>query len=98
MNPTRRQLLASSALLAVPSLLPAIEPIRRTGKPHFRLSLAAYSFREYLDLKKKDMTLDDFTELAAGYGVDAIEPTAYYFGDTSREYLVRLKARCTRLG
>lgn len=98
MNLTRRQLLASSAALAVPSLLPAIEPIRRTGKPHLRLSLAAYSFRQALDVKKQEMTLGDFADLAASYGVDAIEPTSYYFADTSPAYLVKLKARCTRLG
>src|SRR5262245_2911971 len=98
MHLNRRQLLASAAVLAAPALLPAIEPSRRTGKPHLRLSIAAYSFRQYLDLKKKEMTLDDFADLAASYGVDAIEPTAYYFADTSKEYLVRLKARCTRLG
>jgi sugar phosphate isomerase/epimerase len=76
----------------------AIEPIRRTGKPHMRLSLAAYSYRKYLDLKKPTMTLDDFVELAAEMNLDAVEPTSYYFADTSPEYMGRLKARCTRLG
>src|SRR2546421_617761 len=44
---------------------PAIEPIRRTGKSQIRLSLAAYSYRRYLDLKamgKPAMTLDDFID------------------------------------
>ena len=102
---TRRQFLqaavAGSGLGIVHGSLSAIEPLRRTGKARFRLSLAAYSFRKYLDLKSKPrpaMTLDDFVEFAAGLDLDAVEPTAYYFADTSPEYLARLKGRCTRLG
>jgi sugar phosphate isomerase/epimerase len=96
-----RSALAAGAGLLTPAAAPAIEPIRRTGKPHIRLSLAAYSYRKYLDLKLKPrptMTLDDFADLAAGMGLDAIEPTAYYFADTSPEYLAHLKGKCTRLG
>jgi sugar phosphate isomerase/epimerase len=102
---TRRQFLHSTLTagvgLALAAPAAAIEPIARTGKPHLRLSLAAYSFRKYLDLKAKPkpaMTLDDFVDLAAGMNLDAVEPTAYYFADTSPEYLGRLKGRCTRLG
>ena len=79
----------------------AIEPIQRNGKSHLRLSLAAYSYRKYLALNikpKPPMTLDDFAELAAGMNLDAIEPTAYYFADTSPAYLARLKGKCSRLG
>ncbi len=100
---TRRQFLTASAALAGAALVPAspapaIEPIARNGKPHLRLSLAAYSFRKYLDLKKPTMTLDEFAELAAGLDLDAIEPTAYYFKDTSPAYMAHLKGKCTRLG
>jgi len=79
----------------------AIEPIERTGKPHLKLSLAAYSFRQWLDLKKKpkpDMTLADFIDFAAAQEIDAVELTAYYFAETTPEYLASLKSRCTRLG
>jgi sugar phosphate isomerase/epimerase len=79
----------------------AIEPIRRTGKAQFRLSLAAYSFRQFLNLKaqpKPAMTLDDFIDTAATMPLDAVELTAYYFPETSNQYLARLKGRCTRLG
>jgi sugar phosphate isomerase/epimerase len=76
----------------------AIEPIQRTGKPSMRLSLAAYSFRQWLDLKKKDMTLFDFIDMAAGWPLDAVELTAYYFEKTTPEYLAALKGRCTKLG
>jgi sugar phosphate isomerase/epimerase len=80
----------------------AIEPIQRRGKPHLRLSIAAYSFRQELDLKRKprpSMTLDDFIDLAAEQPhLDAVELTAYYFPETTPEYLAHLKGRCTRLG
>src|ERR1051326_713336 len=69
----------------------AIEPIRRTGKSHLRLSMAAYSYRKYLDLKKPTMTLDDWIEICAGLDLDAVEPTAYYFAQTTPEYLAHLK-------
>src|SRR5215472_16234635 len=104
MTSTRRHFLRSGlaaglALAAAPAA--AIEPIRRPGKPHLRLSLAAYSFRKYLALNikpKPPMNLEDFVDLAASYELDAVEPTAYYFADTSPAYLARLKGRCTRLG
>jgi sugar phosphate isomerase/epimerase len=106
MKMMERRTFLGSAFTAAAGLVtagkaPAIEPIRRSGKPHLRLSLAAYSYRKYLDLKlkpKPSMTLDDFADLAAGMGLDAIEPTAYYFADTSPEYLAHLKGKCTRLG
>src|SRR5215213_1861182 len=74
----------------------AIEPIRRQS-PRFKLSLAAYSFRQALDLRRQprpEMTLEDFIDLGAGYGLDAVELTGYYFPETSPAYLARLKARC----
>jgi len=100
---TRRQFVLSTlasgtglALQAGPAV--AIEPFRRNGQSHIRLSIAAYSYRKYLDLKNPTMTLDDFVELAAGMGLDAVEPTQYYFAKTTSEYLAHLKGKCTRLG
>jgi sugar phosphate isomerase/epimerase len=101
MTLSRRQFLATASLPLVASAVNAIEPIRRNGKPHIRLSIAAYSYRQYLDLKKKpqpDMTLEDFADLAASMELDAIEPTAYYFADTSNAYMAKLKKHCARLG
>src|SRR5215470_3028659 len=99
---TRRQFLhaalASGAGLAAAGTAHAIEPIRRTGPSHLRLSIAAYSYRQYLDLKKKEMTLFDFIDTSAGMGLDAVELTAYYFPETTPEYLAALKGRATRLG
>jgi sugar phosphate isomerase/epimerase len=103
---TRRQFLQSSLLAGTGLALgaasaAAIEPIRRSGPPHLRLSIAAYSYRQALDLKRKPkptMTLDDFIDRAADMDLDAVELTAYYFPNTTPDYLAHLKGRCTRLG
>ena len=101
-QPTRRQLLqatlAAGAGLVAAGSSGAIEPIRRTGPSHLRLSIAAYSYRKYLDLKKKEMTLFDFIDTSANMGLDAVELTAYYFPETTPQYLAALKGRATRLG
>jgi sugar phosphate isomerase/epimerase len=59
----------------------AADPIKRTGGPRMKLSLAAYSFRDSLAGAKKSMTLDDFVDLASTYDLEAVEPTSYYFPD-----------------
>jgi sugar phosphate isomerase/epimerase len=98
----RRQFLRSAlvagagAALAVPAT--AIEPIKREGRSHLRLSIAGYSYRKYLDLKKKEMTYDDFIDNAAVLGTDAVELTQYYFSETTPEHLAALKGRATRQG
>jgi sugar phosphate isomerase/epimerase len=96
----RRQFLATGAAAAAAGTASAIEPIRRPGRPHLRLSLAAYSFRQMLDLKqpKPAMTLETFIDLGASLPLDAVELTGYYFPETSPRYLARLKGRATRLG
>lgn len=48
-----------------------------------KLSLAAYSFRDYLTGPKKSMTMEGFVDLAATYPLDAIEPTSYYFEESA---------------
>jgi sugar phosphate isomerase/epimerase len=102
MRASRRQFLQSAVAagtgLAFASSVPAIEPIKRTDKSHIRLSIAGYSYRKYLDLKKPTMTLDDFIDTGAALNIDAVEFTAYYFPQTSQEYLAGLKGRCSRLG
>jgi sugar phosphate isomerase/epimerase len=105
-SPSRRRFLqtalaagAACGLAGRPAA--AIEPIQRVGKPNIRLSCAAYSYRQYLNLAKKpkpDMDLDGFIERCAEMGLDAVELTAYYFAQTTPEYLAHLKSKCTRLG
>src|SRR5260370_20970963 len=106
MTITRRKffgaaLLVGTALSLGRETASAIEPVRRTGRSRMRLSLAAYSYRQYLNLTKKPrpkMTLADFIDQAALMPLDAVELTAYYFPETTPAYLAGLKGRCTRLG
>src|SRR5438045_2451903 len=81
MTPTRRDCLRTAAVaVATPGLAPAIDPIRRPGPTaDLKLSLAAYSFRQFLDIKKGSMTLFDFIDFAADLPLDAVELTSYYF-------------------
>ncbi len=77
---SRRQFLAAS-LLAPPALRSgvavAIDPVKRpSDKPELKLSLAAYSYRQFLDLKKPTMTLFEFIDLAAELPLDAVELTS----------------------
>jgi sugar phosphate isomerase/epimerase len=101
-HPDRRDFLA--AALAAGTALPAlraIEPIARTGKPSLKLSLAAYSYNRHLNLKgktKPTMTLEDFIEVGAKLELPAVELTAYYFPETTREYLDSIKNLCNRRG
>ena len=93
--------IATGAALVDTPPATAIEPIRRTGKANLKLSIAAYSYRKYLDLKikpKPPMTMDDFADVCVGMGLDAIEATSYYFSPQTPEEMARYRGRCTRLG
>ncbi len=99
---SRRAFLAQStiaALAASTALARPIDPIGRTRPSHLKLSLAAYSFRQELDLKAKKMDMFGFLELAADLGLDAVEPTSYWFPpDADSAYFHRLKQRAFTLG
>ena len=79
---------------------PAAPPIKRNGKPHMKLSLAAYSFRKYLaEDKPPTMTLDDFIRLCADLDLDGTELTSYYFPkDFDEDYLIHIKQLTFKLG
>jgi sugar phosphate isomerase/epimerase len=62
------------------------------------LSIAGYSYRKLLTAKTDPMTLDDFVEKGAELNLDAVEPTSYYFRDTSPRYLRHLRSKAFRLG
>ncbi len=104
MTLSRRKLIASSAfaLAAVgdkPPHASAIDPIPRPNKkPDLKLALAAYSYRQFLELKKPTMTLLDFIDLAAWGPLDAVELTSYYWAETTDEYADKLKKRCKQHG
>ena len=103
---TRRDLLKSGLLsaagwelLAASPVARAIPPIGRTRPSHLKLSIAAYSYRDFLTAKPPKMDLFDFANLAADMGLDAIEPTSYYFPhDVTADYLHRLKQHAFLLG
>src|SRR5258708_650733 len=61
------------AATATPAV--AIDPIRREGRSLLKLSLAAYSFRQVLNLTRKPptMTLAGFIDLAATMPFEAVE-------------------------
>lgn len=91
--------LAALALSATPAAraIAASDPIGRTRPGRLKLSLAAYSFRQWLE--SKQMSLFDFADLAAEYGVDAIEPTSYWVpADADAAYLHKLKLHAFKLG
>ena len=83
-----------------PTRARAIGPIKRNGRQHFKLSLAAYSFRDELTGKQgKGITLDDFVRLCADYDLDGTELTSYYFPkEFDNAYLQHLKQLTFRLG
>ena len=102
---TRRHFLRNAACAAVAGPLAltrpaaAIAPIGRTRPSHLKLSLAAYSYRQFLAGKKPLMDLFDFVTLAADMALDAVELTSYYFPpDVDTEYLHLIKQHAFLLG
>jgi sugar phosphate isomerase/epimerase len=99
---SRRSFLLASAVAAAATFTrsaKAIEPVRRTGKPMFKFSLAAYSYRELLTGKPPKLTLADFIDDCAQMGLEGTELTSYYFPpDPTPQYLRQLKHQTFRLG
>lgn len=94
---SRRSFLAAGAALAAAPLATAIDPIKRPSeKPDIKLSLAAYSYRQWLDLKKPTMTLFDFIDVAADLPLDAVELTSYYFAETTDAYIDKVRAHAEK--
>ena len=76
-----------------------IEPIARASGPHFKFSLAAYSYRDLLLGNPPKLTLDDFIDDCAKFGLDGTELTSYYFPENpSEDFLRQLKATAFRRG
>lgn len=90
----RRALLAGAAApaLAGAESAWATPPIVRSRPSHLKLSVAAYSYRQYLTAKPPRMDMFGFVDLAADLGFDAVEPTSYYFPpDADDAYFARFK-------
>lgn len=109
-KPTRRRFLhqsiatttaVSASAVGLLSAAPAIEPIRRDGKPVFKYSLAAYSYRDLLQAKNaaERLSLEDFVNDCAALGLQGTELTSYYFPkDLTPEYLRSLRRHCFLMG
>jgi sugar phosphate isomerase/epimerase len=97
-SPSRREFLhTGAALAAVPVFGRAADPVVRPGpKSDVKLSLAAYSYRQALDLKKPTMTLFDVMDTAADLGVQGVELTSYYYPETTDAYIDKLKAHAAK--
>jgi sugar phosphate isomerase/epimerase len=103
---TRRQALAAISAGVLTASAGAAEPPVRTGRPFFKLSLAAYSFNSQLPKNwpkpgksNAKMSLLDFIDFCAEQDLDAAELTSYYFpAEVTPEYLNSVKERCFRLG
>lgn len=92
--------LAAASLAPLPSF--AAEPFKRPGQARMRLSLAAYSFREFfehgndkrtkpLDQARK-MDLFSFLDYCAAQNCDAAELTSYYFPpDADAHFVLKVK-------
>src|SRR3954465_2462135 len=67
----KRGVLAAAGLGILGGQTPAlaIPPIGRTRPSHLKLSIAAYSYRDYLTSKPPRMTLFDYANLAADMGL-----------------------------
>jgi sugar phosphate isomerase/epimerase len=100
---TRRSLLLSAAVSAVASVgAAAIDPIARNGKPKFKFSLAAYSYRSLLKPEKDKpatFTMSDFINDCAKFQLDGTELTSYYFPQPlTFDYLRALRKQAFQLG
>ena len=93
--------LAGAGLLGGGPAAQAIEPFKRKGKPALRLSLAAYSFREFFKdsnhrrktdpVGAKQIDLFDFIDYCADHGCDGTELTSYYFPkEVTHDFLIKL--------
>jgi hypothetical protein len=75
----------------------AIGPIKRTGSPRLKLSLAAYSFRKQLTAKPGTpgaMDMMGFIDWCATQDLDGFEPTSYFFPkEITPGYLAQMKRK-----
>jgi sugar phosphate isomerase/epimerase len=73
----RRNFLGRSAGLAAAAVIPVAAKVERESGVKLKLGLNAYSFDK--QLKAGSMTLADAVRFCAQHGVDALDPTGYYF-------------------
>lgn len=99
---TRRSFLERAAAFTVTTTgaavclppLGAVPPLERKGKAQLRLSLAAYSFRDFFNHREaaRRLTLEEFIDFCADHGCAGTELTSYYFPkEFGPDYLLGLK-------
>ncbi len=87
----------------------AIEPIKRSGPPKMRLSLLAYSFRDYFKEASyprktqvepaRQIDMFSFVNYCADQGWEGAELTSYYFPkDVADDYLRRVRDLAAKRG
>lgn len=81
----RRRLLTTLAALPAASQLPA----QSAPELRFRSGLVAYSYRKAL--AAKTLSYEDLIRRVAGWGLDGLDCTVYWFPDTSPAYLASLR-------
>jgi L-ribulose-5-phosphate 3-epimerase len=92
MRMNRRQLLRATAMLPAAARLHS-EPVTRY---QIRAGLVAYSYRK--ELGDKTMTYPDIIRMLGDWGIDGLDCTAYWFPDTSPEYLASLRKAAFKSG
>src|SRR5689334_19145098 len=65
-------------------------------KCHLHAGLVAYSFRKQFDAKT--MTYDALIRFVADQGLDGLDTTAYWFPDTSDQFLTSLRRTAYKNG
>ena len=101
----RRELLTWSAASIVGLNLSQLgvaqnyRPLCGSSTPKFKFSLAAYSYRNLLTGDKPQLTLKDFVDDCAKFGLEGTELTSYYFPTSpSDKFLYELRAHAFRQG
>jgi sugar phosphate isomerase/epimerase len=96
---------AFAAALTLPSRVQSVEPFGRKGEGRLLLSLAAYSFRDFMKDANhpqnntgdaaRDMDMFSFVDYCAEHGCVGAELTSYYFPpDINTDYLLKLRRHC----
>ena len=90
----RRTFLQAGSALAATALLPGM-----AARADYKISLAAYSMRKYLELKNATMDLGQFLEKCAAWKCEGAELTEYYFKKpVTKEAVDALRKKAAELG
>jgi len=99
MRTNRRDFFKAGAAIAALPALPVEASAATAPGSKYKLSLAAYSMRQFLDLKKPTMKLEEFIEKCVEWGCDGTELTEYYFQKPlTPEYITKIKRTAIKAG